>query len=304
METMEYFLMRAVLGSSTKLEISQQTYERIKTARQILAAALALEETYDLLVGNYIELETSALGLAAKCMMQTPHRYDEMFELTAEMNRRAVNFLTTAKMFIDQLLQRVGACGGDKASAKAETSKHYDILFEYRFMEALRNHVQHSGSAIHSLSFGGRWGPPGKKEKMIFATEVLTQRRFLELDPSFKKAVLTECPEKIDLLDAARKYLGALSQIHQHARDQINTHVSEARTTIEDAIAVYSSHESDTLGLTAYNGTDPLAEKVAVFLDWDDVRLKLVARNQQNPTLAKRVVASAPNWPFNDNHSQ
>jgi hypothetical protein len=297
---MDYFLMRAVLAPSTKLEISQQRYDEIKKARQILSAAFSLEETYDLLVGNYIELETSALGLAAKSMMQAPHHYDEMFELTAQMNRRAINFLTTAKMFVDQLQQRVGACDGDKAATKSETSKHYDTLFEYRFMEALRNHVQHSGSAVHSLSFGGRWGPPGQKEKMIFATEVRTQRRFLELDPSFKKTVLLECPESVDLLDAARKYLAALSQVHQHARDQINTQVSNARTAIEDAIAVYASHETDTLGLTAYNCVDPLAEKVAVFLDWDNVRLKLVARNLKNPTLAKRVVSSTPDWPLRD----
>ena len=287
------------MAPSTKLEISQQRYDEIKNAVKILAAAFALEETYDLLVGNYIEFETSALGLAAKSMMQPPHHYDEMFEMNAQMNRRVVNLLTTAKMFVDQLQQRVGACSGDKAAAKAETSKHYDSLFEYRFMEALRNHVQHSGSAVHSLSFGGRWWPPRKKEKMVFATEVRAQRRFLELDPSFKKAVLQECPESVDLLDAARKYLAALSQVHQHARDQIDTQVSNARAAIEDAITEYASHESDTLGLTAYSGIDSSAEKIAVFLDWDNVRLKLAARNLQNPTLARRAVSSTPDWSIN-----
>lgn len=297
---MDYFLKRAVLAPSIMLEISQQRYDEIKKATQILSAAFALEETYDLLVGNFIELETSALSLAAKSMMQAPHHYDEMFELNAQMNRRAVNFLTTAKMFVDQLQQRIGTCGGDKAAAKAETSKHYDMLFEYRFMEALRNHAQHSGSAVHSLSFGGRWGPPGKREKMVFATEVRTQRRFLELDPSFKKAVLLECPESVDFLDAARNYLAALSQVHQHARDQIDTQVCSARATIEDVIAVYASHEADTLGLTAYNCTESSAEKTAVFLDWDNVRLKLVARNLMNLTLGRRVVSSRPDCPVGD----
>ncbi len=291
---MDFYLRRAVLDASIKLEISQQQYEEIKNARHILSVAFSFEETYDLLVGNFIELESSALGMAAKSMMQIPRQYVEMFELNAEMNRRAINFLTTAKMFVDQLLQRVGACGGAKESAKAETSKHYDATFEYRFMEALRNHVQHSGSAVHQLSFRRQWGPAGQREKMNCTTMVMTHKNFLELDPSFKKAVLQECPDSVDFLDAARKYLSALSQIHEHSRSQIEPQVSKSRKIIEDVISYYTEHDASALALTAYNDTEPSAEKVPVFLDWDDVRLKLAERNIAQPALAKLVISSTP----------
>ncbi|MFP5391821.1 MAG: hypothetical protein ACLGI6_09780 [Gammaproteobacteria bacterium] len=226
--------------------------------------------------------------------MQPMHEYSEMFEAHTEMNRRAINFLTTAKMFVDQLPQRVSTCGTEKDVVSKQLNDQYDATFEYRFMEALRNHVQHSGSAVHGLSFGGGWsvGAEGRKDRMTFAPEVLTERRLLEQDSKFKKSVLSECPERVDLLDASRKYLGQLSVVHNFIRCEIDRCVSNARRIVADAIKRYSEHDSSSVGLTAYAQDESGVERVAVFLDWDEVRVKLAKRNREASTLGQWVVSN------------
>jgi hypothetical protein len=291
---MDFYLRPAFLDPLPQLEISEEEYVALKRSRLVLNAAFSFEENYDLLVGNYLELESSALGFSAARMARRRHEYEDMFEITAEMNRRAVNFLSTARLFLDQLLQRVGTCGGDRTEVKRRLSSEYDNAFAYRFMEALRNHVQHSGSAIHGVTLGGEWQPPREKIKQVFSLSVFTKKRFLALDPSFKKAVLLECPDDVEFLSAARSYLGSLSDVHDFARSSIDMATKSARNSFAAAIAKYKEFSGESaLGLAAFS-SDAKAEEdeISIFLDWDNVRMKLADRNRNLKNLSKSVIAS------------
>lgn len=175
---MDFYLQPAMLSAPPPMEISEEEYLSLHSARKVLNAAFSFEENYDLLVGNYIEIENAALGLTTATMARQLYEYDEMFELTSEMNRRAVNFLSTARLFVDQILQRIRGCGADKTAIKKRLSEAYDASFDYRFMEQLRNHVQHSGSAIHGISFGGDWQPRGTSERRVYSLNASTHKGF------------------------------------------------------------------------------------------------------------------------------
>jgi len=291
---MSPYLQPAYLSAPPPLEITEEEYALLKRSRQVLNAAFSFEENYDLLIGNYLEFESSALSLTTASVARQLHEYQEMFELKAEMNRRAVNFLSSARLFVDQLLQRVGECFGNKDDVKSCLSAEYDSSFEYRFMEALRNHVQHSGSAVHSLSTGGNWTPPTERTRNVFSLEIYSQKRFLTLDRTFKKSVLDECPDKVDILRATRRYLESLSVVHEFARRSIDQPVAEARSSFEAAIRKYSEFSNcSAKALTAYpSTTDTPLDELAIFLDWDDVRVKLSRRNRKLTNLSKSVISS------------
>jgi hypothetical protein len=290
---MNFYLQPAFLNPPPPLEIKESEYADLASSRLILNAVFSLEENYDLLVGNYLELENSLLSLSAATMVRYRHEYQDMFELTAEMNRRAVNFLSSARLFVDQILQRVGSCCGDADEVKKQLSLEYDRTFEYRFMEALRNHVQHTGSAIHGLATGGSWWPRHEKQKHIFALEVYTQRSFLELDPKFKKSTLRECPEKVNFMRAAREYLKSLSIVHDFARKNIKAEVDAARSCFENAIDRYKVFSAGSaVGLAAVARLEGKASRVSVLLEWDDVRLRLEKRNRSLKNLNNSIIAS------------
>ena len=292
---MKPYLQLDHLSPSPPLEIEEAEYSLLLQSRPVLNAAFSFEENYDLLIGNYIELENAALSHAAESMVRQRHDYHDLFEVRAEINRRVVNFLSAARLFVDQLPQHIEQCGGEKDELKAKLSSEYDASFAYRFMEALRNHVQHSGSAVHTLSIGSKWQPPRERRKIVFNLQAFTQKRFLLLDKTFKKATLAECPERVEVLVATRRYLESLSAVHDFARQQIEEPVAKARSAFAEAIDRYKQFSKEsTIGLTAYppGERDP-SNGVAVFLNWDDVRIKLSQRNLNLRNLSKSTVSSS-----------
>lgn len=291
---MNYYLQIAAIGLTPTLKISKKEFDGLSNARQKLIAGLPIESNFDLLVGNYLELEQSALSAASSIMVRHPSDYHEFFEINAELNRRAVNLLTTARLYIDQIRQQVSACGHDPQSIKSAMSESYDKHFEYRFMEALRNHVQHNGTAIQSISFGGAWIPREKLERLEYAVSAYTQRSSLEQDKTFKKSVLNECPDKIDFMNASRVYVESLGRIHKLVRLTVKPTMDLARLTIESAIKRYKKHaKTDGIGLTAYSSErGRINTKVPVMIDWDDVRVKLESRNGDLTNLSKSFVSS------------
>jgi len=291
---MDYYLQPDFLSPSPPLEITFEEYSELAKSSITLTAAFSLEENYDLLVGNYLELENSILSLSTSTMLRQRRDYADMFELTAEMNRRAVNFLSSARLFVDQVRQRVGACNSDPEEIKKRLNVEYEQSFEYRFMEALRNHVQHSGSAIHELSPLASWWPQHKKFKRIFTLEIHTRKSFLALDPKFKNSVLEECSEKVDFMQAARKYLKSLSSVQDFSRSNIKDNVEKARSNFEGAIKNYMDFSgAPSLGLAAFHGKEGKREnKIPILLEWDDVRVKLAQRNRPLISLDNTIIAS------------
>jgi len=210
---MNFYLQTAYLSRPPALEITESEYQILKKSSLVLNAAFSFEENYDLLIGNYLEFETTALSLAATSVARQLTEYQELFELKAEVNRRAVNFLSSARLFVDQLPQRINLCGMNAEDASNLLRTEYDSSFEYRFMEALRNHVQHSGSAIHGFSVDTNHMQADVSSKIVSSTIVYTEKRYLIIDSKFKKSVLDECPDKVDALKATRRYLESLSAV-------------------------------------------------------------------------------------------
>lgn len=292
----DYYLQLIGIGAPPRLDLTESQFHAIAKASEVLSAAFYIEENFELLLGNYIELESSALSIAASSFVRQPIEYADFSSTRVEMNRRAVNLLSTARLYIDQLPSASVKCQLDAADVKRWFSEQYDGSFEYRFMEALRNHVQHSGSAIHFATVHRGWLPKGGRERLRHNTVAQTLRRFLDRDGKFKKATLNECPEKIDFLQVARPYIEALWRVHTRFRQQAKQVISESRSLFEETIRQYGEYsKSSTLGLTAFACQgDEITERVSVFLDWDDVRIKLERRNSNLINLSKYEVSTAP----------
>lgn len=291
---MNYSLVALVLDSNPELPLTEAEFQLLKQSRSRLTAAFSLEEIYDLLLNNYRELELEALSAAVAEMTSWKSEYKDFFEVRASLNRRTLNILSAARLYLDQFQQRLKELGANPAPAKSAANDAYDASFEYRFMEALRNHVQHVGLAIHGVTTDCRWVPQPEAKRLEFAVLPYTLKSALVADSSFKKAVLDECPDKVFTLHAARAYVGGISSVHEQVRLLAEPLVSTARAAIEAAIARHgAAAKQQYVGLAAVakdGGT--VSERVPVFLQWDDVRQKLVAKNRPIVNLAKRSLSN------------
>jgi len=293
---MKYLLRKDVLGKVPEIEITAGEYAEFEKARNILSNALAIEEKYEIVIANYLDFEKQILDATASYMVREHLDYSDFFEVRLGLNIRLVNLLTAARLYVDQLNQNVRECVPNVPDAeevvKKFFSKEYDENKEYRFLEALRNYIQHRGIPVHWTQQGGRWTSLKDDGFLEYHMELASQRSYLEEDPKFKKIILAELDEKVDLKAATRSYIESISNVHESARSMIAKSVSGARELIEDAHHRYAAIHSESLvGLSACKWSDEgQVSVIALLLDWDDIRVKLQKRNRKLTNLRKRYV--------------
>lgn len=291
---MSSYIRQNVLSRVPELPISDEQFEAAAQARLVLNAAFALEESYDLLIGNYVEVEQELLTATATNAVRDLNEYHDFFELRSTVNRRVVNLLTATRLYLDQAPQRLSDCATEPEKARSEfkqrTHDHYDATFGYRYLEALRNHVQHCGLAVHSLSFNNKWIGEGESRELELSIQPFSERRYLVADGGFKRNILDEMPEKVVLTLVIREYLQCIGDLHKLVRSCVAERVKVARQTIQEHLSSYAEI-GPTIGLMAFR-TDSQGrrESVPLLLDWDDVRVKLVTRNSSLVALGRHVV--------------
>ena len=118
------------------------------------------------------------------------------------------------------------------------------------------------------------------------------EKRYLVTDGSFKQKVLYEMPEHVVLTLVIREYLQCIGDLHKLVRSHVTERVKEARQTIEGHLSAYAKESNGSIiGLAAFiTDSQGRKESVPLLLDWDDVRIKLIARNSCMVALGRHVV--------------
>lgn len=294
--------MTWTLGGHHEVDITRDKFNTLLNSTEILKASMAIEEKYELVISNFLELEKDCLAVSAEYMIRCGQGYSSFFDIRSLFNRRLVNLLTSTKLYTDQIQQHVKECEPNLVEfVKKSFSEEYDSLFEYRFMEALRNYVQHRGLAVHITSHPSKRTNDIEPSFMEFQTKIYTKKSELEGDSAFKKLVFNEMPDKVELFSAVRKYIGAISRVHELIRKNIDGVASSARDKVESTIKEYAGvNAGNVVGLCAVkyepNGHldkihEKIHEKIQVHLSWDDVRLQLISKNRSISNLEKRYVS-------------
>lgn len=297
---MKYFLRKAVLAKVPEVEISENEFFLLGSAKQTLNSAYAIEEKWEILIHNYLELEKQLLEQATINTVRPNLNHQNLFNDRMVLNACLVNLLTSTRLFLDQLAHDICYCVPGDPDARntldLKRSHAYDECFEYRFMEALRNYTQHQSLPVHYFQPSSQWKKIDTYENMEFTVNIFAQRELLAEDKDFKKAVLAEMPEKVDLTVAARRYVESISYVLNTARTLMVDSVILARTTIEDAQQKYADvHGGNLLGLKAYQFSDGEAvSSIYLGLDWDDVRMELQDRNKSYVNLSRRYASGRP----------
>lgn len=281
-----YILEQCILGPHLQMDISETRYKELANAREVLSDALAFEQRYELLLGNFIAMELAFTEISLRATVEPLFRYSELAETLRQANRHLVNVLTAMRGYADQVTQGFDCLELEPRFgliAIAELVKIFERSADYRFMWELRNYVQHKATAIHGFegSDAARCGPNGWVEEIT----LYASKASLKADRFFKTRVLDEQPEKIDVRRRARQSVQEVGVTHLAIRSAISEHVSLARSTFESAIRDYEEGGAESaIGLCTRRAGDADAD-VPVLLDWDDVRLQLVEKNYRPPRL-------------------
>ena len=274
--------------------ITCDRFEALKTRKTTLSEALAIEQKYEIIISNYLDLEREAIGLAVSHMVTDQTEIFDFFEAILSLNKHVVNLLSSVKLYSDQISSHVSRCTTDpeaKIRVKQAQTDEYDSNFNYRFMEALRNHSQHYGSPVHRAKFLARWN--SERTGMKFGIEYMSEKIRLQINKKFKRCILAEADDEIELPTTIRSYIESISSIHNFVRNIISDDVEVARNNIKEAIDEYEKQfgvESTSLRAYKYH-RDSLEETILITLDWDDVRQRIQKKNRQLVNLSKRYAS-------------
>jgi len=299
----KYSICKSSGLGTPNIEISEKDYSGYKESRAILVSCLAIEQSYEVLISNFLTLEKGILCATADNMVRETKGYADFFDRNLALNIHLVNLLTAARSYLDQLPQYMKKCLPDRGDVdtlvKSLRSKEYDKRYEYRFMDALRNYVQHCGLPVHWTSEAFAWSEIGKDgipghARLEYRLELASSKSVLEEDGVFPRKVLTESPDRIDLKVTTRGYIESLSEIHCAVRELISGPVKQSRLMFEEAHNMYrNQYKGSLIDLSACKAKDQeLVETVPLLLEWDDVRIKLQKKNQKLINLTRRNVTS------------
>lgn len=300
----KFYLKVAAIGVSPILPISEIDYNSLLESKRILSMALSIEEKYDLAVCNFLDFERELLSLAAELMVKVDLDYHRIYLVKSSLNRKIVNFLNSGRMYTEQISSQASKCEnpnfGIIESLDSLKKEIYGSSLNYRAMEALRNHVNHSGVAVHILSLPSYWVLQDDEETkdLIFNIDIFSDKNILAENSKFKRKVLHDMPERFDLKRAARSYMGSISRLNDEARKLIRRSVDDARATLERHLEKYKNvNAGKAFAVGAYNF--PLPQKraaskkpVMLMLDWDDVRLQLLEKNDSISNMSKRYITN------------
>jgi hypothetical protein len=290
-----YVLEQKVLGPHRRLPITEEEFLALKAARQVLSEALPFEQRYELLVGNFIEMELSLTEFCLRSTIEPQYAYLDIARVIQEANRRIGNLLTAAKGYIDQVKQDFKSLSLSpkfSESVDALLQQEYDSSIEYRFMEALRNYTQHR--AFPATKFSGAVIPDDDANGWVESVAIFSRKDELFRDKKFKQKFLDALPTEIDLRRYGREYVRCLGKAHIALRALIQPAVTQARTLVDTTIQRYGdSGANPTIGLCARRMNNG-PEDVSVMTDWDDVRVKLALKNCWPPDLWPRQRGNEP----------
>jgi hypothetical protein len=292
---MSYYLWKAILGRTPKIEITKEEHDTIFASWRAISVVADIEEEWDCLVQNYIDLEMELLRSAMHSMVLNHESYHEFQQIRLGFSRRLSNLLQSCRSYLDHTPHHLNKL---KSQAFADpfkklTNTAHDGHFGYRFMEALRNYAQHRGLPLHGASFDARWMgnlDEGDDDKGLLRHVVLASINLAKIkgDKKFSAKLLAEVDGDLEHLDVAtltREYIEALGGVHDGLRKLLKGALAEWKSTVRDAIARYAEiNGGNAIGLSVaeFNENGTVKNHINIF---DDLLLRLERLTRRNGSL-------------------
>ncbi len=262
---MIYNLRILAAGFGSGIELTGTEYASLVSAIQRIYLATGVEEKLDLLLENYLEYESELLQLGLQSCLFTSIDDHRVFREAQLINRRIVNLLTAARMYIDQVKHSLARYfDPDPApDIAALFSAEYDQHLEYRIAEALRNHTQHRALPVHTVLAFREWEKKHTAEQRLRFT-VIPSVSLEELvdEGEFKASVLAELEQSgkkfFPLTPILRRYVESLASVHGKVRLLLSDRTDLDHQTLVAALDRARSELNEKLtGLAVTSGIDP-----------------------------------------------
>jgi len=293
-----YFIKKVLLGpmAKDKIEISEDTFISVKDSKRFLVAMLEIEEALDSLVENYVELEECLISLTLRYAIFHDLGFINFSIQRNNVNRKFSNLLSSARAFLDRLSAFAKRQLGEDALAFVASLTHeaYDGSLAYQFLEKLRNHTQHQGQGIHSLSYSSKWVNTGQGDAIRSVSLFFADYQEVLRSKNFSKTFLSKIPNdngKIDLKPFTREYVSKLANVHHQFLEKYKEEILRIKnkylSPITQFLSAFPSHEN-SIGLAAVKlrEDETLEDETSIYKDL----VSLIEHYQDKNQFARSII--------------
>jgi hypothetical protein len=291
------YVLRA-LGTNDLVAIDEATFSQVKIAKDALVTMIGIEQKFDLLFENYADYERDLLELGLQELLHNDHEWSSFQDDIALVSRRLANLLSAARLFLDQVKHDLSTTFGSSSEivqvVKEKASAQYDARFGYRFMETLRNVLQHESMPVHEIAYSRETAAQGLLFRVVPRVSVARLK-----GSCLKATVLVELEalgEKVDLSPLVREYVEGLAAVHEAIRELAAPHVAAWDSTLASVQAQGAAPNGGdaraTILAMKLDQNEHVIETVPVFLDLTNYRRGFERRNGVLGALSQRYVSS------------
>lgn len=277
---MKHALRILALGHSKYIDISAEEFEAIKVAREQLRVFGTFTENYRIVLESYHRLETVKHEIELNNLLYGFGFYGGLLDIRVALNSAIMAYLATARYFLDSGDKMLTKLIGAQAFAAFEAFRAniYDTQKEYKFVEGLRNYVQHRAVPVDNMKFYNFVEDTKNHETsdIVTAVSLLVNRDSLQNDEKFKKGALVNMPDAIDIIQCTRVHMGGMWALHDYIISNHGALAATARKVISDQIDRFQKEVGGSvvgLHAVAYSDGKEITEQAPVLLKWDDARL-------------------------------
>lgn len=296
---MRYELRRSILSAGSILSIADKEFASIWRADRELRRLLTIEQRYDILIGNYLDLERQIFHCNSEHVVREYFNESHLLNAMSLIDRCIGNFLSSARAFIDQASN--GAEPNDVPLIQGYFADQYDSSLAYRTMEALRNYTQHCGLPTQFLHFNGKWHDKKdlRESRLVHSVVPALNTETLRKEKHFKRAILAELEslaQEHPIMPMLREYLGALSHVLAHLRGLYASRKHDWIGDLQKPVFRYCEYDGNSLGTgviaVAYSEDSELEEEIELLSDLTKTLSTLQQVNRPLVNLEKRQMTS------------
>ena len=281
-----------------EIEIDENEFNELEKAKEFLHFIVTHEESYDIIISNYIEFEQEILQLTLQNVMYHDPSSSRFYELRMRLNKRLINLLTSVKLYQDLGIHQVPKCHTERGKYQTEIKKffsnEYDNKNHYRFMEELRKYTQHAGLAIHLTRFSMSRTNSQNSSQLEYSVNFSSYSEQLKKDKMFNVSKFPKMEEEIDLKMAVRHYVESVSFVHISIRELFKDFTNDSRNKLKSAHTKFKEEfkcDTDYLRAASFERKSSVKD-ISLLLEWDDVRISLQQKNKRLAKLSNGYITS------------
>lgn len=231
----------AALGSFPEIEITDNEIENIKQAQIINNEIMAIEEKFDFIVGNFFDLQKALLENALTESITPEFTINSYFTRSRFYNRYLINFLTTSKLYLDQIPSNIKKIDlrifsqFENDIASVESAKYCN-----KIMKIIRNFSQHAGIPTYGDVCFTRVHNT-ENDPLFFYSNMKLKTEDIKKDRKAREVMsnITDLPNDIELSQLIYDHFQSLNSIHINLRELLKKKREFGQQTIDSYIDKY-----------------------------------------------------------------